>query len=60
MDMHVPQTWNQELTARIYDLRVLRDFHLASLADICDAVADDNDGHIGLRLGTGHINQIYV
>ena len=56
MDVHIPQAGYQKLAGGINDLCAWRDANLAGFAERRDAIAVDDDRHIRLRRGSGHIN----
>src|SRR5262249_46079878 len=56
MDVHVPETGDQELAAGIDYSRALRDRYFAIFPEISNLGAGDDNSHIGLRRTAGDID----
>src|SRR5262245_9724427 len=56
MDVHVPETGDQELAAGIDYSPALRDRYFASLSEISNAGTGDDNSHIRLRRPAGNID----
>src|SRR5437868_10108531 len=60
MGVHVPQSWDQELSAGFDDLCAHRYTNLPGSAQRGNAVTCDDDGHVGLRWSPGRIDDGHV
>jgi hypothetical protein len=60
MNVHVPQTGDEELSSAINDLRSRKHFDLFRPAHISEVVPDAHYGHILLDYRGGGIDQCYV
>ena len=60
VDVHVPESRDEEFSARIHDLCGLRPLQVCRLSDVSDAVGDDLDCHTALRRRGGRVNDGHV